>query len=160
MGKFDYHLFPNEQIMHEGPGTVVTNQRLIANFGRSGDGSFDESALSELATPKKFNLGKKSHRVTGIRLMIAGAIVLAIEVFLENTDAIGDKLAALLFLVGGVGASVGLYLIIGGMYQKEPNTTVVFTKSDGEEIIVRFTDWDNPHADELTRQFARAKRGF
>ncbi len=156
----DYDLLPDEQVMYEGPGVAVTSHRLMANFGRPDEGSFDESPLSDVASPKKYNVGKQSRRDIGIRLLIAGAIVLAFEVTLENAVAVNDKLAALLFLVGAVGASVGLYMIIGGMYQIRPNTTMVFPKSDGGEIVVRFTDWDSPHADELTRQFARAKRGL
>ena len=160
MEERDYQLLPDEQVMYEGPGVVVTSHRLMANFGRSDEGSFDESPLSDISTPKKYNLGKQSRRDIGIRLLIAGGIVLAVEIALENVGALGDKLAAFLFMVGAVGGSVGLYMIIGGMYQPRPNTTMVFPTSDGGEIVVRFTDWDSPHADELTRHFARAKRGF
>jgi hypothetical protein len=37
---------------------------------------------------------------------------------------------------------------------------MIFPMADGEEVVVRFPDWDNPEADELTRQFARAKRAI
>jgi hypothetical protein len=146
--------------MFEGPSVVLTSHRLMANFGRGDDGAFDEAPLADIAPPRKYNGGKHSHKSGGARLLLAGAAVLGIEVLLESVVGLAGAIAAVLFLVGNLGVLVGLYYIIGGLFQVKPNTTLVFPKVDGGQIIVPFAGWDSPDAEELTRQFARAKRGF
>lgn len=153
-------LHPDEEIMYEGPTAVLTSHRLMANFGRKGDGSFEEAPLTDIGVPKKYNGGKDSQRYSGTRLLGIGAVVLVVEFLIESAFELNDKIAALLFLVGTLVVTAGMYLIIGGMFQVKPNTTLVFPKLGGGQIVVPFVDWDNPDAEELTRQFARAKRGF
>lgn len=160
MAERRYRLLPQEEVMYEGPSAVLTNHRLMANFGRSGDGSCEEALLTDIAPPKKYNGGKYSHKYGGARLLVAGGVVLGVEFLLEETVGLIETIAAILFMVGALGVIVGLYYIIVGLLQVKPNTTLVFPKMDGGEIIVPFSDWDNPDAEELTRQFARAKRGF
>ena len=159
MSEREYRLLPQEEVMYEGPRVVLTNHRLMANFGRPGDGGFDEAPLTDIAAPKKYNGGKYSQKDSGTRLLIPGAILLVVEFLLERAVGLHQTLAAVMFLVGSVGVIVGLYFVIGALFQVKPNTTLVFQSVDGSEIIVPFPDWDSPEAEELTRQFARAKRG-
>lgn len=160
MSERSYRLLPQEDVMYEGPSVTLTNHRLMANIGRSDDGSFDEALLTDIAAPQKYNGGKYTNKGSGARILVAGAVVLVFEFLFETAVGLNVVIALLLFLAGAVGATVGLYLIVGGLFQVKPSTTLVFPKTDGGQIIVPFTDWDSPDAEELTRQFARAKRGF
>ena len=159
MAERGYRLLPQEEVMYEGPGVVLTSHRLMTNFGRSGDGSFDETPLTDIAPPEKYNGGKYPGKYPGGRLLVAGAVVLGVGILLDAAVELNETIAAGLFLVGALGVGVGLYVIIGERFGVKPNTTVVFPKMDGGKIIVAFKDWDSPDAEELTRQFARAKRG-
>lgn len=160
MSERSYRLLPQEEIIYEGPSVVLTSQRLMANLGASNDGSFDEALLTDLGAPKKYNGGKYGHMSRGVGLLAAGAAVLAVEILIYTAVGLSDTIEAALFLVGSLGVAVGLYLIIGAVFQVKPNTTVVFPKMGGGQIVVPFTDWDSPEAEELSRQFAKAKRGF
>ena len=153
-------LNPDEEIIYEGPSAVLTNRRLMANFGPSADGGFDEALLTDIAPPKKQNGGKYSNKQLGVKLLVAGAVVLVVEILLERAAGLDPRIEALVFLAGTLATTVGLYIIIGGLFQVKPNTTLVFPKVDGGHIVVPFRDWDSPDAEELRRQFARAKRGF
>ena len=159
MAERNYRLLPREEVMYEGPGVVLTSHRLMANFGLSADGSFDEALLTDIAPPKKYNGGKYSNTYSGSRLVAAGAGMLVVEFLLESSVGLHRTIAAVLFLVGTIVGIAGLYLIIGGLFQVKPNTTLVFPTLDSGEIIVAFKGWDSPDAEELTREFARAKRG-
>ena len=160
MSERSYRLLPQEEVIYEGPGVVLTSQRLMTNVGASSDGSFEEAPLTDIEAPKKYNGGKYGHKNRGVALLGAGAVVLAVEILVQAAVGMPDTIESALFLVGSLGVTIGLYLIIGGVFQVKPNTTVVFPKMGGGQIIVPFKGWDSPDAEELTRQFAKAKRGF
>ncbi|HAL46748.1 MAG: hypothetical protein FI707_14170 [SAR202 cluster bacterium] len=160
MSERSFSLQPNERVVFESPDVVVTSKRLMANFNRSGSDGHDEALLGDLATPQQKNGGQRSRMHEGVRFSVAGAGLLAIEIFLESSFGIDERIAAVLFAAGAIVALVGLYFVGGTLAGVKPNTTVMFPRLDEKDIIVAFPGWDNSDAEELTKQVARAKRGL
>ena len=90
----------------------------------------------------------------GLAVVVAGAF------FTDALRAFHFALEPLVFLIGALAATVGLYLLLNSLFRHRPNTTIIFPLLEGGEIIASYPDWDNPRADELTRHFARAKRSL
>ena len=154
-------LLQDEEIVFEDEQTIVTNRRLIGNFGVSKDVEFNAYDLAEVGAPNKFNGGQYGKRAIALRLLIGGAaIVAAGAIFRSIIIQLGYLAEPLVFVVGAVGSMVGLYMLLNDLFRPKPNTTVIFPIFDGRDIISSYPDWDNPDAEELVRSFARVKRGI
>ena len=66
----------------------------------------------------------------------------------------------IIFMVSTLFILVGLYFSLTSFIRIRPNTMVVFSVVGSREIPVRFPGKDSPSADEMTRAFARVKRGL
>ncbi|MXY21242.1 MAG: hypothetical protein F4Y49_07890 [Dehalococcoidia bacterium] len=152
-------LIEDEEIVFEDEQTIITNRRLIGNFGMSKDEEFNAYDLAEVGTPNKFNGGQYGKRTIALRLLIGGAAVVIAGAILQPILQPDDRIEALVFVLGAVGSMVGLYMLLNDLFRPKPNTTVIFPIFDGKDIISSYPDWDNPEAEELVRNFARIKRG-
>ncbi len=156
-----FELLQDEEIVLEDEQAVITNKRLIGNFGDASEGEFDAYELAEVGAPNKFNGGQYGKRAIGVRLLIGGAAVVAAgAVFRSIIIQIGYLAEPIVFVVGSVGSMVGLYMLLNDLFRPPPNTTVIFPVFDGKDVIVSYPDWDNPQAEEMVRSFARVKRGM
>ena len=154
-------LIEDEEIVFEDEQTIITNRRLIGNFGVEKDVEFNAYDLTEVGTPNKFNGGQYGRRTIALRLLIGGAAVVAAgAVFRSMIIQLGYLAEPLVFVVGSVGSMVGLYMLLNDLFRPKPNTTVIFPIFDGKDIISSYPDWDNPEAEDLVRSFARIKRGM
>ena len=113
-----------------------------------------------MGAPNKFNGGQYGRRAIGIKLLIGGAAVVIVGAVLQPIIQPDQRIEALVFVVGAVGAMVGLYMLLNDLFRPPPNTTVIFPVFDGRDVIVSYPDWDNPQAEEMVRSFARVKRGM
>ena len=153
-------LIEDEEIVFEDEQTIITNRRLIGNFGVSKEVEFNAFDLAEVGTPNKFNGGQYGKRAVALRLLIGGAaVVFAGAVFRSIIIQFGYLAEPVVFVAGAVGSMVGLYMLLNDLFRPKPNTTVIFPIFDGKDIISSYPDWDNPEAEELVRNFARVKRG-
>ena len=156
-----FELLQDEEIVLEDEQAIITNKRLIGNFGEAGEGEFDVYELAEVGAPNKFNGGQYGRRAIGVRLLIGGAaIVAAGAVFRSIIIQLGYLAEPIIFVVGAVGSMVGLYMLLNDLFRPPPNTTVIFPVFNGKDIIVSYPDWDNPQGEEMVRSFARVKRGM
>ncbi|MCY4652273.1 MAG: hypothetical protein OXC95_03825 [Dehalococcoidia bacterium] len=156
-----YELLQDEEIVLEDEQAVITNKRLIGNFGDADEGEFDAYELAAVGAPNKFNGGQYGRRAIGVRLLIGGAAIVAVSaVFRSIMFRVGFVAEPIIFVVGAVGSMVGLYMLLNDLFRPPPNTTVIFPVFDGKDIIVSYPDWDNPQAEEMVRSFARVKRGM
>ena len=156
-----FELLQDEEIVLEDEQAVITNKRMIGNFGDASEGGFDAYELAEVGAPNKFNGGQYGRRAIGVRLLIGGAAIVAVGVvFRSIIIQLGYIAEPLIFVVGAVGSMVGLYMLLNDLFRPPPNTTVIFPVFDGKDIIVSYPDWDNPQAEEMVRSFARVKRGM
>lgn len=154
-------LLQDEEVFFEDEQTIITNRRLIGNFGASKDEEFNAYELTEVGTPNKFNGGQYGRRIIALRLLIGGAaVVLAGAIFRSIIIQLGYLAEPVVFVAGAVGSMVGLYMLLNDLFRPKPNTTVIFPIFDGKDIISSYPDWDNPEAEELVRNFARVKRGM
>ena len=153
-------LLQDEEIVFEDEQTIITNMRLVGNFGASKDVEFNAYELAEIGAPKKFNGGQYGKRSIAVRLLIAGAAIVLAGALLQPIIQPDPRIEALVFVVGAVGAMVGLYMLLNDLFRPPPNTTVIFPVFDGKDIISSYPDWDNPDAEDLVRSFARIKRGM
>ena len=151
-------LIADEEILFEDEQVVVTTQRLIGNFETADEGDFDEAGLRDVAAPKKFNGGYHSKRWIALRLLAAGIVVVLVGAWVESNIDLADLVDALIFVAGTVAAMVGLYMMVNSLFRRAPNTTVIFQVYGGPHVIASYPEWDNPQAEELVSQFARAKR--
>ncbi len=150
-----------EAVLFADDRIAVTANRLVGNFGTAKEGAFDESELGSVGAPNKFNGGYQSRRALAYRLLGVGLAVIVAGVYFQNVlRAIHYTLDPLVFLIGALAATAGIYLLINSLFRNRPNTTVIFPVLEGDEIIASYPDWDNPKAEELTRSFARAKRSL
>lgn len=156
----NFNLCSDEQLIFERTHVVLTDKRLLVLSSRSKSESKKEVLLSDVDYPKKYNGGQKSRTVAGIKLLSGGMAALVIEWIVAEIVSLNETVEALLFVVGALSAVIGMYFLTVSLVQVKPNTTLVFLLAEGGEIIVPFPEWDSPEAEELTKQFARAKSGL
>ena len=156
-------LVEDEKILFEGEPVILTNRRLLRKKRRSEGGPpWDESPLRNVASFKKVSGGQESHLKDGLTFGGAGVVLMGLTFIL--TDA--PRLIGLLVFVGGsLGILIGAYLLLRTLSQMRPHTAVWFDvlNEDGtrkQDVPIYFPRRDNPKADELTRRFARARRGL
>ena len=154
-------LMEDEEIRFQDDQIVVTNRRIIGVSGSEGLGRYDGVSLGDVGPPNKFNGGQHGRRALGIRLLVVGVAIIIPQIYFTGAiRAIAGWLDAALFLVGSLGVVVGLYLVLNSLFRPSPNTTVIFPVIQGDDIIASYPGWDNPDAEDLSRAFARAKRGI
>ena len=176
-----------EEVVFQDERAIVTNMRLIGNFTEDDyviepsdeydaielsdedqaielsdedDEGYDAYELEEVGSPNKFNGGQYGKRAVGVRLLIGGAAVVLAGAILQPILQPDFRIEALVFVTGSIGAMVGLYILLNDLFRPPPNTTVIFSVFDGNDIIASYPEWDNPEAEELVRSFARVKRGM
>ncbi len=161
-----FELLEGERVILEKGPAVLTNKRLLANW-RSVDGQGeqpgDQAFLKDIASFKKLSGGQESRVKPGLGWLGLGiAIILAEVIFTTVVDLIpaGTLAESILFLAGALALVVGLYMLQSSLFRTKPHTTVFFTVPGSPDIAVTFPGRNNPDADELTRQFVRAKRGL
>ena len=153
-------LLSDEEIRFQDDQVIVTNRRLIGNLDSSPIGKYSGINLTEVGPPNKFNGGRQGRKGLGLRLMISGLAIIAAEVIFQMQFGLNQQVEAALFLLGSLGAVIGLYLVLNSLFRPAPNTTIIFPVLEEDDIIVSYPEWDNPDAEELVRRFARAKRGI
>ena len=158
MTDHEFALMPDEQVMFERPHVMVTNRRLMAENLRSKSSGNVDMSLSDVGSPKTFNGGQQDRRSAGAKFLGVGVGVVALQVLAEPVVGVNDFVELILFVIGALAAVVGVYFLMASLLYTKPNTMVVFPVVEGDDILVRFPEWDSSDADELTLQFARAKR--
>ena len=148
-------LLRDEEIIFEGGPAVLTNQRLLAEV--AGAKEPVEAKLAELASFRKMNGGQQSRTRAGVQSMAGGVGVMVLGTLVRQSSQL---LETVFFLVGAMALLVGTYFVLSSMLRVKPNTTVFFRTRDFDDIAISFPGWDNPEAEELTRNFVRAKRGL
>ena len=141
-----------EQIIFDEGSVVLTNQRLLANWG---GGTSDEAPLRDIESFQTNNGGQESRLALGVKAVAVGIGLILIETV---ATFLPDKVDIILFMLGACGIVVGLYFISVTPFQVSAHTSVRFKVPSATEIEVRFPGKNNPAADELTRRFVRAKR--
>ena len=156
---------PDEEIVFEGGGGILTNRRLLARVrARPSDEPDRVVDLSDIVKHEKRNGGEESRMRQGLKFLAGGAVVTAVGIvgseFLRELGGIFETVELLLFVVGMVGLLLGLYLVLKSLIRVQPNTTVFFRLTNGDDVPVTFPERDNPQADELIRRYLRVKSGL
>ena len=156
---------PDEQIVFEGGGGILTNRRLLARVKARPDQEPDRVVdLTDIVKHEKRNGGEESRMGQGLKLLAGGAVVTAAGAlgsgFLRGLGGIFETVELLLFVVGMVGLLLGLYLVLKSLIRVQPNTTIFFRLTNGDDVPVTFPGRDNPQADELIRRYLRVKSGL
>lgn len=165
MTALQFELLEGERVILEKGPAVLTNKRLLANW-HSVDGKgqqpADQAFLKDIASFKKLSGGQESRVKPGLRWLGLGVAIIVAEVILTTFDIIpaGTLVESILFLAGALALVVGLYMLQSSLFRTRPHTTVFFSVPGSPDIAVTFPGRNNPDADELTRQFLRAKRGL
>ena len=158
----DVQLIEGEEIVFESDPAILTNRRLIARPGRmGGPGEAAEAPLVEISRFQKVVGGHDGRVTLGSQFAAAGLALIGLQVAVETLGPdISDKLETAVFLLGAVSVVIGLYLALDSLFRLRPHTTLFFLILGKKDLIVSFPGRHNPQADELTRHFARVKRGF
>ena len=143
----------NERVLFESGSTVITNQRLLANWtGRDGGRPKDSVALEDIAGYERVVGGQDSRMDKGLALGAGGTVLILFGLIPGLPSAIEN----VAFLVGVVGAIFGVHFVLQSMIRLRPHTTLLF-EVGAKVIAISFPGRENPDADELARQFNRAK---
>ncbi len=148
-----------EEVLYETERFVLTNKRLLANLAKKSDNiPTDDVALRDIAGFKRLSGGQESRLKHGVIGLLVGLVLGLIQWALNGkVSYIVDGvlfMATALFILGGV------YFTLSSMIRIRPNTTIVFSVVGSRDIPVYFPGKDSPSADEMTRLFARTKRGL
>ena len=158
MNKAELNLQLNEEVVFEAEGAVLTNKRIITNWGnRRGVKAPPEVNLTDVSSFQKFSGGQESRHIFSLQVLVIGAVAL----FATMLPLVRDfrKAETVFFVVGMLCIVVALYFAVQSWFRVRPHTTVIFTVPDGDDLPVYFVGKENPAADQLTRHFARLKRG-
>ena len=156
----------DEKILFENEITVLTNERLIAkSFKKGSAGGWTETNIKDLFSPKRENGGKKGKFYLGSRMASAGLVMILMQMgpyYLLDINIVrffGRFVENLFFAVSMLFLTIGGYFALGSYLNPRPHTSVWFVcPSDGDDVILIFDGWDNEEAEELSKQFRRAKR--
>lgn len=153
----------SEQVLFENERVVLTNQRVLANFKTTANGTTprDQALIKDIATVQQVNGGQESRLGPGLKLFGAGVALGALELILDFVlGSIPRLVDGLLFLVSAVLVGVGGYMLVTSFVRVMPHTTVLFIIFGRKEIAVTFPGKCNEEADKLANAFARAKRAL
>lgn len=148
-----------EEVLYQTERAVLTNKRLLASLDRkSRNQPTDEADLKDISGFQKLSGGQESRMKHGVISLIIGLALTLIQVVLSGS--VSYKIEGFFFMVSALAILIGIYLVLSSYMRIQPNTTVVFNVVGSRDIPVRFPGKDSPLADEMTRLFARTKRGL
>lgn len=148
-----------EEVLYQTERAVLTNKRLLASLDRkSRNQPTDEADLKDISGFQKLSGGQESRMKQGVISLIIGLALTLIQVTLSGS--VSYKIEGFFFMVSALAILIGIYLVLSSFMRIQPNTTVVFNVVGSRDIPVRFPGKDSPLADEMTRLFARTKRGL
>ena len=148
-----------EEVLYQTERAVLTNRRLLASLDRkSRNQPTDEADLKDISGFQKLSGGQESRMKQGVISLIIGLVLTLIQVVLSGS--VSYKIEGFFFMVSALAILIGIYLVLSSYMRIQPNTTVVFNVVGSRDIPVRFPGKDSPLADEMTRLFARTKRGL
>ena len=148
-------LEPGETILFESGPAVVTNMRLLANWkGRGSPTPKNRIALSDIDGYERVVGGQDSRVEKG--LLLGGAGVLAL--LFAMIPWLPGFLEAVAFLGGMVGIIFGIHFVVQSLIRLRPHTTVLF-EVGAKLVPVSYPGYENPEADELIRNYVKAKKG-
>ncbi len=148
-----------EEVLYQTERAVLTNKRLLASLDRkSRNQPTDEADLRDISGFQKLSGGQESRMKQGVISLIIGLALTLIQVVLSGS--VSYKIEGFFFMVSALAILIGIYLVLSSYMRIQPNTTVVFNVVGSRDIPVRFPGKDSPLADEMTRLFARTKRGL
>ena len=148
-----------EEVLYQTERAVLTNKRLLASLDRkSRNQTTDEADLKDISGFQKLSGGQESRMKQGVISLIIGLALKLIQVVLSGS--VSYKIEGFFFMVSALAILIGIYLVLSSYMRIQPNTTVVFNVVGSRDIPVRFPGKDSPLADEMTRLFARTKRGL
>ena len=148
-----------EEVLYQTERAVLTNKRLLASLDRkSRNQTTDEADLKDISGFQKLSGGQESRMKQGVISLIIGLALTLIQVVLSGS--VSYKIEGFFFMVSALAILIGIYLVLSSYMRIQPNTTVVFNVVGSRDIPVRFPGKDSPLADEMTRLFARTKRGL
>ena len=153
-------LLKNEKILFVRENVVLTSQRVLANWHKKGGESPANVAfIKDVATVRKLTGGKDRSIKSGLQLLVAGAVLVAMEIAFTYADVLpaGGVADVILFLAGAVTFLTAVYILIGALLGPKPHTTLLFVFFKSRDIGVSFPGYANPDAEELARLFERAK---
>lgn len=146
-----------EEVLFDRGPALLTSRRLMANWRRGREGApQDQVDLKDVADVQRVVGGEESRLRTGLRWVAVGGALVLLEV-LAGTR-LGKLAETLVFLAGSLSLILGLYIVQKSLLRVKPHTTLFFLVPGAKDIRVSFPGRDNPEADELVRQFRRAKR--
>ncbi len=148
-----------EEVLYQTERAVLTNRRLMASLDmKSRNQPTDEADLRDISGFQKLSGGQESRMKQGVIGLMFGLVLTLIQVALGDT--MSYAVGGVLFMVSALALLIGIYLVLSSYMRIQPNTTVVFNVVGSRDIPVRFPGKDSPLADEMTRLFARTKRGL
>ena len=148
-----------EEVLYEADRAVLTNKRLVAYLDKKSKSQpTDEVALTDIAGFKKMSGGQESRMKQGVISLIVGLVLTLVQFALVGK--VSFAVDGILFVVSALFILGGTYFALNSILRTRPNTLVVFSVVGSRDILVRFPGKDSPSADEMTRLFARAKRGI
>ena len=162
MNKPKIDLPKDEKILFESGPAILTNQRLLANW-KGGDGkASDEALIKDIESFQKFNGGQEFRIGPALQFGAAGLTLTLVEFVIPDLPTIAS---GVLFLLGAIGIVTCVYMVLSSLLRVRPNTTIFFKirgtlQDPNTRIVVSFPGHENREAEELTRRFARAKRGL
>ena len=148
-----------EEVLYETERAVLTNKRLLANLDKKSKNlPTDDVALTDIAGFKKMSGGQESRMKHGVLALLVGLVLTLIQFALVGK--VSYTVDGIIFMVSTLFILGGLYFTLTSLLRIRPNTVIVFSVVGSRDIHVRFPERDSPSADEMTRLFARAKRGI
>ena len=152
------HLEGGEEVLLESGGATLTNKRLVIwRRGSKNSDAPQEVPIRDISSFKKANGGEESRLSLGAGAVAFGVAILLIEAMIPQLQ---DTLELVVFLVGSLSAAGGLYISVRSLLRIKPRTIVQFLVPGGDDVYVVLSGHDSPEADDLTRRFARVKRGL
>ncbi len=148
-----------EEVLYETERAILTNKRLLANLDKNSDNMpTDDVELRDIAGFKKMSGGQESRMKHGVLGLLIGLVLTLIQLTLR--DRISFTVDGFLFMASALFILGGVYFALSSIIRVRPNTTILFSVVGSRDIPVYFPGKDSPSADEMTRLFARTKRGL
>lgn len=152
------NLNEGESVVFDSPKAVLTNLRLVAAPSKHVPETA-EVLLKDIASFQRITGGTQSRLRMGLYLLGAGVAINVASVVLQ-AGSVPTIIDILMFLAGMTALIAGMYLTLHSVLRVRPHTTILFLVPGGVDVPVVFEGKDNPQAEDLTRTFARAKRGI
>ena len=148
-----------EEVLYEADRAVLTNKRLLAYLDKNSKNlPTDDVPLTDIAGFKKLSGGQESRMKQGVISLIIGMVLTLVQFVLIGK--VSYTVDGIIFMVSTLFILGGVYFSLNSLIRIRPNTTVLFSVVGSRDIPVRFPGKDSPSANEMTRLFARAKRGI